>query len=76
MQIEKIKITDIIEYENNAKLHPNEQVQQIKNSIIEFGFADCIAVDENNVVIERKWEIKSTKRVAKRKLSTKRWKWK
>lgn len=52
MKIEKIKIADLIEYENNAKLHPKEQVEQIKNSIIEFGNNDPIAVDENNVIIE------------------------
>lgn len=52
MKIEKIKIADLIEYENNAKLHPKEQVEQIKNSIIEFGNNDPIAVDENNMIIE------------------------
>lgn len=52
MQIEEISLKDIIEYDNNAKLHPKEQVQQIKDSIKEFGFADNIAVDENNVIIE------------------------
>lgn len=52
MEIENIKLKDIIEYKNNAKLHPDEQVEQIKKSIKEFGFADCIAIDENNVIIE------------------------
>lgn len=52
MQIEKIKVSEIIPYEDNAKLHPERQVQQIKASINEFGFNDPIAVDENNVVIE------------------------
>ena len=52
MKIEKIKIEDIKPYENNAKLHPPEQVEQIKNSISEFGNNDPIAIDENNVIIE------------------------
>ena len=52
MQIEKIKVSEIIPYEDNAKLHPERQVQQIKASINEFGFNDPIAIDENNVVIE------------------------
>ena len=30
MKIEKIKISDLIEYENNAKLHPQEQIEKIK----------------------------------------------
>lgn len=52
MKIETININDIKEYENNAKLHPAEQIEQIKKSIQEFGNNDPIAVDENNVIIE------------------------
>lgn len=52
MKIEILKVADLIPYENNAKLHPAEQVKQIKTSIEEFGFNDPIAIDENNVVIE------------------------
>ena len=50
MKIEKIKIGEIKPYENNAKLHPPEQIEQIKKSIKEFGNNDSI--DENNVIIE------------------------
>ena len=52
MKLEKIIIDEIKMYENNAKEHPEWQVEQIKNSIIEFGFNDPIAIDENNVIIE------------------------
>lgn len=52
MKIEKIKVSEIIPYEDNAKLHPERQVKQIAASIQEFGFNDPIAIDENNVVIE------------------------
>ena len=52
MKIEKINISEITEYENNAKLHPREQIEQIKKSIQEFGNNDPIAIDENNVIIE------------------------
>lgn len=52
MQVETINITDIKAYENNAKLHPAEQIEQIKKSIMEFGNNDPIAIDENNVIIE------------------------
>ena len=52
MKIEKVKIKEIKLYENNAKIHPEWQVEQIKNSIIEFGFNDPIAIDENNIIIE------------------------
>lgn len=39
-------------YENNAKIHTAEQVEQIKKSIKEFGFNDPIAVWKDNVIIE------------------------
>lgn len=52
MEIVKIKLSDIIPYENNVKEHPAEQIEQIKTSIKEFGNNDPIAVDENNVIIE------------------------
>lgn len=52
MIIEKININEIEPYENNAKLHPTEQIEQIKKSIQEFGNNDPIAIDENNVIIE------------------------
>lgn len=52
MKIINKDINEIIPYENNAKLHPKEQIEQIKNSILEFGNNDPIAVDENNVIIE------------------------
>ena len=52
MELIKMNIEDIIPYENNAKLHPEEQIEQIKRSILEFGNNDPIAVDNNNVVVE------------------------
>lgn len=52
MQIEKIKVDEIIPYADNAKLHPERQIEKIRSSILEFGFNDPIAIDENNVVIE------------------------
>ena len=59
MKIEKIKISDLIEYENNAKLHPQEQIEKIKKSILEFGNNDPIAIDENNVLIEGHGRLKA-----------------
>lgn len=52
MKIEKVKITDIKPYKNNAKIHTREQIEQIKKSIQEFGNNDPIAIDEKNVIIE------------------------
>lgn len=52
MQIEKVKISDLLEYKNNAKEHPQWQIEQIVESIEKFGFNDPIAIDENNTIIE------------------------
>lgn len=52
MKIEKIKVDEIIPYADNAKIHTDRQIEQIRSSILEFGFNDPIAIDENNVVIE------------------------
>ena len=52
LKIEKINIEDIREYENNAKEHPEWQIEQIKKSVEMFGYNDPIAIDENNMIIE------------------------
>ena len=39
-------------YANNAKVHSDEQIEQIKNSIRKFSFNDPIAVWHDNVIIE------------------------
>ena len=52
MKIETIDINKVIPYENNAKIHTDEQIEQIKKSILEFGNNDPIAIDKNNVIIE------------------------
>ena len=52
MELEKISIDKIKMYENNAKEHPEWQVEEIVKSISAFGYKDPIALDENNVIIE------------------------
>lgn len=52
LKIEYISINDLVPYDKNAKLHPKDQVEQIKKSIEEFGMNDPIAIDKDNVIIE------------------------
>lgn len=52
MKIETVKISSLKPYENNAKRHPQNQIEQIKQSIKEFGFNDPVGIDENNMIIE------------------------
>lgn len=59
MQIETVKVKDLVEYEGNAKLHPQDQIDKIKKSILEFGNNDPIAIDENNIIIEGHGRLKA-----------------
>lgn len=52
MKIEYIKISELKPYANNSKIHSAEQIEQIKQSIKEFGFNDPVAVWKNNEIIE------------------------
>lgn len=46
-----MNITLIKPYEKNAKKHPKKQIQQVANSIKEFGFNQPIVVDQDNIII-------------------------
>lgn len=50
-KIEYIPIDNIIPYEKNAKKHSEEQVNQIAESIRQFGFRQNLVVDSHNVVV-------------------------
>lgn len=50
--VETVSVDALRPYCNNAKIHTPEQIEQIKKSILEFGFNDPIAIDEDNMVIE------------------------
>lgn len=52
MEIIKVRIEELVPYSGNVKLHPREQIEQIKESISRFGNNDPIAIDQNNVIIE------------------------
>jgi len=59
LKIEMLKVSEVVEYENNAKLHPDYQIRQIANSIEKFGFNDPIAIDQNNIIIEGHGRLKA-----------------
>lgn len=53
LQIEFIDIDQLTPYENNAKKHPHEQVEQIAKSIKQFGMIDPIGVwGADNLIVE------------------------
>lgn len=52
LKIEYMNINDLKTYERNAKVHTEEQIEQIKESIRQFGMNDPIAIWRNNEIIE------------------------
>lgn len=50
-QIEYKKTSELVPYENNARIHTEKQVKQVMESIREFGFTNPILVDKNNGII-------------------------
>lgn len=51
LQVEQVPISVLVEYENNVKIHTDEQVRKIADSIEQFGMNAPIGIDENNVII-------------------------
>lgn len=49
--IEWVAPSLLIPYEKNAKVHTNQQIEQIANSIREFGFRQPLVIDAHNVVV-------------------------
>jgi len=53
MEIINLKLSEIKPYEKNAKLHPAEQIKQIKKSIRKFGFNDPLGIwGKENIIVE------------------------
>ena len=52
LSIEYVPITQLKPYSNNAKIHTQEQIDQIKESIKKFGMNDPIALWKDNIIIE------------------------
>ena len=50
-KVERRDISGLIPYDRNAKLHPDSQIDQLANSIREWGWTIPILIDENNVVL-------------------------
>lgn len=51
MQIKNVPIKEIIPYERNNRVHSDQQIDRIANSIHDFGFNQPIVVDEANVIL-------------------------
>ena len=56
-------VKNIIDYEHNSRTHSKEQVQEVIDSINEFGYTNPILVDENNVIIAGHCRVAAAKKL-------------
>lgn len=64
------QIKDLKHYKKNAKKHSKEQVEQIANSIKEFGFTQPVIVDKNNEVVAGHGRILGAKKAGLKSVPT------
>lgn len=50
LEISYLPLEELKPYERNAKMHPPEQIKKIKQSIVDFGFNDPIAIWNGEIV--------------------------
>ena len=51
MDIKNIAVKDLIPYEKNTKKHDDVQINNVAESIKQYGFVQPIVIDKNNVVV-------------------------
>ena len=63
-------IKELKPYKKNAKKHPKEQIEQIANSIKEFGFTQPVLIDKNNCVVAGHGRILGAKKAGLKEVPT------
>lgn len=63
-------IKELKPYKKNAKKHSKEQVEQIANSIKEFGFTQPVIIDKNNCVVAGHGRILGAKKAGLKQVPT------
>lgn len=63
MKIEEVAVEKLIPYERNNKIHGEEQINRIANSIKEFWFLQPIVIDKQNIVIVWHWRLEGAKKL-------------
>lgn len=64
------QIKDLKPYKKNAKKHSKEQVEQIANSIKEFGFTQPVIIDKHNSVVAGHGRILGAKKAGLKQVPT------
>lgn len=70
MNVTYKNIRDLKPYKKNAKKHPKEQVEQIANSIKEFGFTQPVLIDKHNCVVAGHGRILGAKKAGLKEVPT------
>lgn len=70
LNIKYMNIRDLKPYKKNAKKHTKEQVEQIANSIKEFGFTQPVIIDKNNEVVAGHGRILGAKKAGLKQVPT------
>lgn len=70
LNIEYKNIKELKPYKKNAKKHNKEQVEQIANSIKEFGFTQPVIIDKNNCVVAGHGRILGAKKAGLKQVPT------
>lgn len=68
MDIVYIETEKLIPYERNNKIHTDDQVTKIANSIKEFWFVQPVVIDKSNTVIIWHWRLLAAKQLKMEKL--------
>ena len=61
LRVEYRKVSDIKPDLRNARTHPKRQIEQIKASIAEFGFANPILIDVDGLIIAGHGRLRAAK---------------
>ena len=70
MKIEQLKIDQLIPYEFNNRVHSDEQVNLIANSINQFGFNQPIVIDEANIILVGHGRLEAAKKLGLKTVPT------
>ena len=63
MEFIKKKVSELIPYINNSRIHSEEQIIQLISSIKEFGFTNPILIDQDNSIIAGHGRLQAVKRL-------------
>ena len=62
-KVQEVALTKLVKYENNAKKHPQEQIDLLVRSINEYGFINPCLIDKDYKVIAGHGRIEAAKQI-------------